>query len=477
LAFPTLEFAYFFLLTATVSWALRSRRGVQKLFLLLASYAFYAKWDYRLLLVLAGVSLVDWLVAETIVRASSERARRALLTAGIATNVGVLCVFKLYDFFRDTIASFAQFLSLSSHLPVLEILLPAGISFYTFQGIAYIVDVYRGNAVRAHRLLDFLLFMAFFPRLLAGPICRSRDLIPQIAGDAPRAIPEPSTAVALILTGLFKKMVVASTLATRLVDDAFVVPSDYSASALWVAVFGYTVEIYMDFSGYTDLARGLALLLGFRIPENFNYPYAATNLGEYWRRWHMTFSTWLRDYVYFPLGGSRVSRRRSYFNVIATFLVCGIWHGSQWTFVIWGVAHGVGLCVYRAWLAWGRERGVDPRQRRTTGVGTFVSWAATLTFCAVVRIPFKAGDLETTAEFLRGLVHTTGQSHGVDPVVVGLTVLGIAANFVGRPIFEALVAFHARMPSYVRPLAWIGAAVVILALKTRDIAPYIYFGF
>ena len=477
MAFPTLEFAYFFLLTATVAWSLRSRRELQKLFLLLASYVFYARWDLRLFLLLAGISLVDWVIAEGIVRAGTLRLRRTLLGIGIAVNVGLLCVFKLYDFFRASVASFAEFLGLTSHLPVLEILLPAGISFYTFQGIAYIVDTYRGDAVRAHKVVDFLLFMAFFPKLLAGPICRSKELIPQIAGEAPETVPEPSRAVALILTGLFKKMVLASALATRLVDDAFVLPGDYSAFELWIAVFAYTVEIYLDFSGYTDLARGLALLLGFRIPENFNYPYAATNIGDYWRRWHITFSTWLRDYVYFPLGGSRGSRLRTYFNLLATFFICGVWHGSRWTFVIWGVAHGIGLAAYRAWLDWQRDRGIDTSGATHGPTRIVLAWAATLTFCALVRVPFKAGDLETTAEFMRGLFRFHAPGQGIDTTVVAITVLGIAMNFVGRPVFEALVRFHAGIPGYARPLAWVAAGVIILALKAHDIAPYIYFGF
>jgi len=475
-SFPTIEFAFFFVVVATVSWLLSEHRTWQKIFLLVASYFFYAKWDLRLLSLLAGVSLVDWAIAEALARLRATGGRRALVFLGVAFNVGVLCVFKLYDFFRASLASFAAYLGLSVHLPILEILLPVGISFYTFQGIAFVVDTYRGTAYRPRSLLDFLLFMAFFPKLLAGPICRSHELLPQLATDGPKAVPEPSRAIALITSGLFKKMVLASLLATHLVDDAFGLPASYSSLELLVAVYAYTAQIYLDFSGYTDLARGLALLLGFEIPENFRYPYAATNLGDYWNRWHITFSTWLRDYIYFPLGGSRRSKLRTYLNLILTFLVCGIWHGSQWTYVIWGLAHGVGLAVYKASLDVRRALGVDLNRRRSLGWAV-VGWFVTLNFCAFVRIPFKSADLEVTAEFFRTLARFTARGHGIDPWVVGVTVVAIAMNFVGRPIFEGFVRWHARLPGVVRPLAWATIGLVMLTIKTRDVAPYIYFGF
>ncbi len=477
MAFPTIGFAYFFALTATVTWLLRERRTLQKLWLLAASYLFYAGWDLRLLLLLSGVSLLDWLIAERMLGAVSQRTKRLLLQAGIAANVGLLCVFKLYDFLRDSTESLAHMLGLQAHLPMLEILLPVGLSFYAFQGIAYLVDCYRGTVYRARSLLDFLLFMAFFPQLLAGPICRSHELLPQLAGPGPREVPELSRAVALILTGLFKKIVLASTLATRLVDDAFLAPSHYSSLQLLLAVYAYTVQVYLDFSGYTDMARGLALLLGFEIPENFAYPYAATNLGEYWRRWHITFSTWLRDYIYFPLGGSRRSYTRVYFNLLVTFLVCGIWHGSHWTFVLWGLAHGVGLAAYKASLDLRRHRGLDPKRQRPTRAWLVLGWASTLSFCAFARIPFKSADLQTAGEFMRGLGSAPFSVHGTDPVVVLVTLLGLAMSFWGKPVFDWVVRAHAGMPAYARPLAWVGAGVLMLALKTHDVAPYIYFGF
>ncbi|MET0384408.1 MAG: MBOAT family protein [Polyangiales bacterium] len=475
MSFPTFAFAYFFLLTITGYWLLQGRRTAQKVLLLGASYVFYAGWDLTLFCLLAGVSYIDWVISEAIVKARGTPRARRLLALGIACNLALLCVFKLYDFFRESLDTLTRLFGVSSHLPVLEILLPVGLSFYTFQGLAYLIDTYRGTAYRARSMLDFLLFMAFFPKLLAGPICRSYQLLPQLTSDGPTEVPELSRAVTLIVTGLFKKIVLASLLATRLVDDAFATPSHYSPRELVVAVYAYSVQIYFDFSGYTDMARGLALLLGFELPENFAYPYAATDLGAYWRRWHMTFSSWLREYIYFPLGGSRVAPLRVYFNLFVTFLVCGIWHGSRWTFVLWGGIHGVGLAVHRAY------RDVRRRYGFTGKPGPLFlcfGWAATLSFCAFARIPFKAPEIETAGEFVRAMFAADAHSdRSVDLVVVVVTVLGVVLNFVGRPIFEAVVQAHARVPTYWRPVAWVAAGALLFALKTQDVAPYIYFGF
>jgi alginate O-acetyltransferase complex protein AlgI len=476
MAFPTLDFACFFVVTLTVSWALARHRTYQKAFLLLASYYFYARWDVRLLGLLFGVSLYNWVMSEAIARVSRHSWRKALVAIAVSGNLASLGVFKLYDFFRASVASFGEFLGLSAHLPILEIFLPVGISFYTFQGIAYVVDVYRGRAAKARSALDFLLFMAFFPQLLAGPICRSHELLPQLEVGAPAVVFEPSRAAVLIATGLFKKIVMASLLATRLVDDAFQMPQNFGSLELLAATYAYTAQVYLDFSGYTDLARGLALLLGFRIPENFDQPYRATNIGDFWRRWHITFSSWLRDYVYFPLGGSRGPRWRTYVNLVLTFLVCGIWHGSRWTFVLWGLAHGLALAAYKMSLDMRRARGIDPLAHPSL-LRTMSGWFMTINFCAFARILFKSGDLETAGEFFSGLVRHSAWQQGLDGWVVLVTLATIAMNFAGRPVFDWFVRWHARVPVAVRPVAWAAIGVAMLVLKTRDVAPYIYFGF
>lgn len=471
--FTSIPFAYYFALVASLAWALRSHRTAQKLLLLVASYFFYARWDLRLLGLLAGASLANYLFGELIARLERPGPRRAAMVLGILANVALLGTFKLYDFFREQVGEMAAFLGLSSHLPVLELFLPAGISFYTFQGIAYVVDTARGTAHRPKSLLDFLLFMGLFPKLMAGPICRSHELLPQIEAPAPARLEAPSLAVTLIASGLFKKMVLAAYLNTHLVQDAFQIPSNYSSLELLLAAYAYTMEIYLDFSGYTDMARGLGLLLGFRLPENFAYPYAATNIGDFWKRWHITFSRWLREYLYFPLGGSRGSAWRTSFNLIVTFLVCGIWHGTRWGFIVWGLLHGVALAAYRRWV------NVRPGGKRLDASWWRKAWGcmATLAFCVLVRIFFRTDDLATASEYIATLAKGTLIERGIDPWVVAITVLTFALNFYGRPLFEGFVALHERLPKLTWPLAWVGVLVVMLALKTREVSDYIYFGF
>jgi D-alanyl-lipoteichoic acid acyltransferase DltB (MBOAT superfamily) len=468
--FPTVAFAYFFLAVFTVGWALRRHRAVRNGWLLLASYAFYASWDPRFVLWLLGLSVVDWGIGEGLFRLTSPRARRALLVAGLLANAGLLATLKLYDFFRESVARLAVLLGLEVHLPVLELLAPVGLSFYVLQGVAYLVDAYRGQAVRPGSALDFLLFMAFFPKLLAGPICRSHELLPQLARPAPPSIPDLGRCVVLVGSGLLKKVVLAGYLSTHMVGSAFAMPERQSWGALVVALYGYTAEIYLDFSGYTDLARGLALLLGFELPENFHRPYAAPNIGEFWRRWHVTFSRWLRDYVYFPLGGSRGGRLRTCLNLIATMAVCGLWHGASWGFLIWGLLHGLALSAHKLWRDW-RGR-MQPR-----GLALVAGGFATVTFCAVVRIFFRSEDLGSAGAYLAALAHPRLDLAGVDPLVVVITVLCFLINVSGGAIADRLVRLHMRVPRPLQPVAWVAMGMALLALKTHEVTPYIYFGF
>ena len=322
MAFPGIAFGYFFLAVFTLAWALRRQRHARNAVLLAASYVFYASWHLHLAGWLLAVSLLDWAVGEALRRARTPRDARALLAIGVLANLGLLAALKLYDFFRESVARAAQMLGLEAHLPVLQLLAPVGLSFYVFQGLAFLIDCHRNRSTAAGEpqapvpLLDFLLFMAFFPKLLAGPICRGHELLPQIARPAPATVPDLERAVALVLSGLTKKLVLAGYLSTHMVGEVFQMPERHGWPAVVVALFAYSAEIYFDFSGYTDLARGLALLLGFELPENFRQPYAATNVGEFWRRWHMSFSRFLRDYIYYPLGGSRGSRARTAVNLM-----------------------------------------------------------------------------------------------------------------------------------------------------------------
>ena len=420
--------------------------------------------------------MVNFLFGRALVKLKDDPRRKAVLIAGLLLNLGVLGFFKYYGFFVDNLQELAQLLEIEAHLPLLEILAPFGISFYTFQGIAYLVDTYRDRAVQPHTLLDFLLFIAFFPQLGAGPICRSHELLPQIMAPAPSRVPDLSRAIVLIATGLFKKMVLATYVASHLTTDAFLLPSNWSSLELVLAVYAYTAQVYLDFSGYTDLARGIGLLFGFRIPENFNYPYAATDIGDFWRRWHITFSTWLREYIYFPLGGSRVSRLRCYFNLMVTFLACGIWHGASWGYIIWGGLHGIGLSIYKASLDIRRDLGIDttsPKPMWWLACG----WFATLSFCAFARVFFKTPDLATAADFWSRLFEFSVRGHGLDLGVLAATLLTLFLNFYGRRIFEGAVRLHERTPAPIRPVAWASVMLLLFTLKPYGMAATIYFSF
>jgi alginate O-acetyltransferase complex protein AlgI len=474
--FVALPFPYFFLVVVTGVWMLRAHRVARNALLAVASAWFAWKWQPLFLICLLGSSLWNYVAGELLHRAAAPRLRRAIASVAVLGNLLLLGFFKYAGFCVENLDGLLSWMGLSVQLPVAAIISPLGISFYTFQGIAYVVDCVRGNAVRPGSLLDFLLFMSFFPKFAAGPICSSRELMPQILRPPPQTIAEPSRAVALIAAGLFKKMVLGTYLAAHMVEDVFQTPQQASRAELWVVMFAYSAQIYLDFSGYTDIARGCARLCGFELPENFRYPYAATDLTEYWRRWHMSFSRWLREYLYFPLGGSRHGALRTSLNLLITFTVCGLWHGARWGFVFWGALHGFGLIAHK-WLRDRRRAHGLPVEPEHGPARRVLGWAATLLFCAFARIFFKTTTLDAAWTFIRGLVTGGGPGLGLEWGVVAVSLLTLLLNFVGRPLFDAFASWHARVPPVVRPLAWAGLGLVLLTIKPYDVAFTIYFGF
>lgn len=474
--FPTVEFALFFLLVGSIYWALGPSWTRQKLFLLLASYVFYGWWDWRFIALIFASTLVHFHVALRIRAATEPSARRAWLLAVIAGNIGLLGFFKYYAFAQTSLDDLARALGLPAPLPVLEITLPIGISFFTFQCLAYVIDVYRERAAPATTLVDFMLFVSFFPQLVAGPICRTDELLPQIQSGASAPRTELHEAIVLICSGLLKKAVISTFIATHLVDHAFLAPENYSALELLVAAYGYTAVVYCDFSGYTDLARGTSLLLGFRLPENFRGPYAATNIGDFWRRWHITFSRWLRDYIYFPLGGARRARARTYLNLFLTFLFGGLWHGADWKFVIWGAIHGLALAAYKASLDLRRARGIDPSAAKPVWY-LVAGWLLTLNLCVFARVFFRAPDLPTAGRYFRSLAELSIRGQGVELAVILATIVGIGLSFCEQRLKNGLAAALERTPRAALPIAWAALAVVVIKARPTDVAPYIYFQF
>src|SRR5918998_2201611 len=332
-----------------------------KPFILVASYGFYAAASPRYCLLLAGLTLANQLGAVLVHRTADERRRRWIVAAIVAVDLGVLGVFKYYGFFVDETSRFLDGIGLGMPLPLLTLALPIGLSFITFQAISYVVDVKRGLLPPAS-LLDFGLYLSFFPHVVAGPIVRAREFIPQLATPRnPRDV-AVGAGVVLIAIGLIKKVALADYLAREVVDPVFGVPEAYAAPDVALAAYAYAAQIYCDFSGYTDIAIGVALLMGFVFPQNFNSPYRATSFRDFWRRWHMTLSRFLRDFLYIPLGGNRGGKWRTARNLMITMVLGGLWHGAAWGFVLWGALHGTCLVVEHglrgrdlrlpAWLRW-----------------------------------------------------------------------------------------------------------------------------
>jgi len=461
-------FFWFFAVVFVGHWVLREQR-TRKLWLLFASYFFYAAWDWRFLGLILFSTGVDALAAIRIAGTARERRRRAWLIASLVANLGVLAFFKYLDFFADSTAALLQLLGIKASWTTLHVTLPVGISFYTFQSMSYTIDVFRGKLEARRNPLDVALFVAFFPQLVAGPIVRARDFLPQLDREKYFADVRFRSSLTIFVIGFFKKACVSDNLA-QWIDPVFAGPASYSAEAIIASVLLYSAQIYCDFSGYSDMAIGAAGLLGYRLPQNFAAPYFSRSPAEFWRRWHITLSSWLRDYLYIPLGGNRKGRTRTYVNLMLTMLLGGLWHGAAWHFVLWGFGHGLALVGQRIWV---RLRSILSPTRR---------WGRVLAFCLAAWylqgswILFRAPDLASWRIMLRAWV--TGTSAGVMgiginpwPLIAGLLVLHALAWRV-RPE-RAVEALPAPAFAAAYGLAW----SVALALLPVEVRPFIYFQF
>jgi D-alanyl-lipoteichoic acid acyltransferase DltB (MBOAT superfamily) len=352
--FNSLHFIAFLIVVLAMTWPLRRAVPARNGLLLVASYYFYGCWDWRFLSLIVISTLVDYLVGlafdikrvDPEVRPVRTRRHKLLLLASLATNLGLLGFFKYFGFFVDSAQNLLAALGLNIGVTTLHIILPVGISFYTFQTLSYTIDLYRGKITTERNLLNFALFVAFFPQLVAGPIERASRLLPQIRNATRFSWGNFQTGFYLIGWGLFKKVVIADNIG-KVADMVFASPNPTGVEVI-MGVYSFAVQVYCDFSGYSDIARGVARCLGFELMLNFNLPYFATNPSDLWRRWHISLSTWLRDYLYISLGGSRRGTARTYFSLMATMALGGLWHGAAWTFVTWGIYHGALLCLHRA---------------------------------------------------------------------------------------------------------------------------------
>jgi len=338
--FNSIEFLLFLPIVFLIYWSLSKKVILQNTFLLVASYFFYGLWDYRFLSLIIISSLVDYLIGIQLSNNKSKKARKALLAISLIVNLGLLIVFKYYNFFIESFVDLCQVYGYEPHTTTLNIVLPVGISFYTFQTLSYTIDIYRNKLEPSKNIITFFTYVAFFPQLVAGPIERAINLLPQIEKKRVFDYLKAKSGLRQILWGLFKKVAIADSCAL-LVDPIFSDYTEFSTIGLILGALLFAIQIYCDFSGYSDIAIGVAKLLGIEIMLNFNYPYFSRDIAEFWRRWHISLSTWFRDYVYIPLGGSRVSKALQIRNIFAIFLISGFWHGANWTFIFWGLIHAL----------------------------------------------------------------------------------------------------------------------------------------
>lgn len=413
-------FPLFLLVVFVVHWSLRSA-SARKTWLLLASYYFYGSWDWRFLGLVWLSTAVDFIAARRIERSVDPRHARRWLLLSLATNLGLLAFFKYFGFFAESLVALAQRSGLALSQPTLEVVLPVGISFYTFQTLSYTLDVYRGRLTPVTNLRDFALFVAFFPQLVAGPIVRAADFLPQL--ERPRRLTDVAWRWAwwMLLTGYIKKACLADHIGTA-IDPIFAAPEAYTGAALALAAVLYGAQIFCDFSGYSDMAIGMALLLGYQLPLNFRGPYVARNVADFWHRWHISLSTWLRDYLYIPLGGNRCSRLRQHANLMITMLLGGLWHGAGWRFIWWGGLHGAALVLHQGW---------SQREKR---LPLPVAWLLTSLWVTVCWVLFRAHDLDTAQLMLKRIVVQAGDGGQLASSWAGLLAIAWCVHWVAAHV-------------------------------------------
>lgn len=453
---------------------LRNRLWQMVSFVVAFSFFFYYKSSGFFVLLLVATSLVDWILSRVMIRLKSRNWRRACVGVSLATSLGILCYFKYANFFMW---NWQQMVG--GNFEPMDIILPVGISFYTFQSISYIVDVYKGRVSPTSTWLEYAFFLSFFPALVAGPIVRADYFLPQIRQSRCATRPMIYFGLWLIILGVIKKAIIADYIAQYndlifSVDASTGLPG-YSGFECLMGIIGYTMQIYCDFSGYSDMAIGIALIMGFRLAKNFNFPYKSRNLTDFWRRWHISLSTWLRDYIYIPLGGNRKGKRRTYINSMATMLIGGLWHGASWKFVFWGGMHGLGLAVHKACKPF-------LGKIKDTWSVKALSWFVTMTIVALLWVFFRADSFGDSW----AIIKHTFTDFSVDYIVpfasvryVWLILMGIiiVAHAMPTKVWDKAARMFVRSPWIVKLLIFIVVVQCVIEFRGEDVAPFIYFNF
>ena len=459
-------FAIFTVVSRKVTW--------RNLYLTLFSLFFYYKTGGIYFLLIILMSLTDYTISLFLTTTKEQKHRKWLVTTSVVFDLGVLCYFKYTGLLGEMLSALTD-----GNISFGDIFLPVGISFFTFQSLSYVIDVYRGDIEPAKSWSDYLFYLCFFPQLVAGPIVRAKDFLPQIHQPTLVTRQMMGRALFLILIGLIKKAVISDYISINYVDRIFDAPLLYSGFENLMGVYGYALQIYCDFSGYSDMAIGIALLLGFRFPTNFDLPYRSATITEFWRRWHISLSSWLRDYLYIPLGGNRKGRRRTYINLMLTMLLGGLWHGASGRFVLWGALHGCGLAAHK-WMmsrtsspAFGKDMSL---WRRVLGV------IFTFNFVCLGWILFRADSLSTVGEILSQIftafdLSIVPQVIAGYPVVFALIAVGYLMHATPKRVIDRTQERLTNAPMWAQVAVVVAVIWFVMQMRTGDIQPFIYFQF
>ncbi len=452
-------------------WLVAGWKHLRVALLVMASAFFYLQTGIKPFLLLLAVSLIDFTTTRLMSFGRDQSVRRMLLGISLLTDLGTLCIFKYANFFIDSANSAFSLYGYQFQLPHLNLIAPLGISFFIFQSIAYVVDVYRKDTEAAPHYFDYLAFISFFPTLVAGPILRAKQMLPQLRGKLTLDAETGGQALFLIAFGLLKKMAIADYLAANFIDRVFDFPERFSGLEAWAAFYGYALQIYADFSGYSDIAIGSALLLGFTLPVNFNAPYRSQNLPEFWRRWHISLSTWLRDYVFFSIAGKRRKAAWLYAGLIITMLIGGLWHGPTWTFVLWGLLHGLGLVTVRVFEEIRKRHAIKQINTRWShAVSVFV----TFHFICFTWVFFRAETFDQAVHLLRQMFRFTIDTSNLARPVLVIIVCGLIAHWMPDHVWETTRHGFIKLPAPVQAAALLGLAVGLYFVASTDVVPFIY---
>ena len=476
--FNSVQYGIFIIVVFVLYWSLDQKPvKYQNSLLLVASYYFYACWDWRFLFLLTGSSLVGYLSGHGIYYSKSNRDRRLILYVSLAINIGVLCLFKYCNFFIASFGDLMSHIGINADLPTLNILLPVGISFYTFHTLSYILDIYAGRTAPTASWIDYFLFICFFPLLVAGPIERATHLLPQITEPRSFCYDKTVDGMRQILWGLFKKVAIADRCA-QYVDLIFNSASDYSGSTLAMGALLYSVQIYCDFSGYTDIALGTSRALGFDLLRNFANPYFSRDIAEFWRRWHISLSSWFRDYLYIPMGGNRGSLLKRIRNVLVIFIVSGAWHGANWTFVLWGALHALYFIPLLILKFNRRHLDVAAEGRYLPTFRESVEMVVTFSFVTLAWIVFRSVSVSHAITFYSGLFSWSLFSipQVFPTLLVLLIVVFFMVEWLGREQLYAIAHIGMRWPRFVRWAFYY--CIILFILNNPDTSKeFIYFQF